>query len=62
MFGDIVGKPVHPHLLRSSRATLLTVEDGKDIKGIQNLLGRSSSSTTEIYIVHDTEESFDDLF
>ena len=62
LFGDIVGKPVHPHLLRSSRATILAVEDGKDIKGIQKLLGHSSSSTTEIYIVNDSEESFDDLF
>lgn len=62
LFGEIVGKPVHPHLLRSSRATILAVEDGKDIKGIQKLLGHSSSSTTEIYIVNDSEESFDDLF
>jgi integrase len=61
-FSEILGKKVHPHLLRSSRATISVVEEGKDIKAVQSLLGHESSQTTEIYIVRDNDESLDDLF
>ena len=61
-FTEILGKKVHPHLLRSSRATNSVVEEGKDIKAVQQLLGHESSSTTEIYIVTDDTEAVDDLF
>ena len=61
-FTEILGKKVHPHLLRSSRATNSVVEEGKDIKAVQQLLGHESSSTTEIYIVKGTDDAIDDLF
>lgn len=56
------GRPVHPHLFRSSRATNAVVEEGKDIKAVQALLGHESSTTTEIYVVRDTSSDLDELF
>lgn len=61
-FSEILGKKVHPHLIRSTRATISVVEDGKDIKSVQTLLGHESSQTTEIYVVRDTSNDLDDLF
>lgn len=56
------GRPVHPHLFRSSRATNAVIEEGKDIKSVQKLLGHNSSQTTEIYVVRDDADDDDDLF
>lgn len=56
------GRPVHPHLFRSSRATNAVLEEGKDIKAVQKLLGHESSQTTEIYVVRDDSDDLDDLF
>jgi site-specific recombinase XerD len=56
------GKPVHPHLFRSSRATNAVIEEGKDIKAVQKLLGHNSSQTTEIYVVRDESDDLDDLY
>lgn len=62
-FSKIIGgKPVHPHLFRSSRATNAVIEEGKDIKSVQKLLGHESSQTTEIYVVRDDSDDLDDLF
>lgn len=62
-FSEILGgRPVHPHLFRSSRATNSVVEEGKDIKAVQKLLGHESSQTTEIYVVRDDSDDLDDLF
>lgn len=61
-FSEILGKPVFPHLFRSSRATISVVEEGKDIKAVQKLLGHESSQTTEIYVVRDDEDDLDELF
>jgi site-specific recombinase XerD len=61
-FSDILGgKHVHPHLLRSSRATNAK-EQGVDIKSIQKMLGHNSSETTEIYIIRNDEDEDDDLY
>lgn len=62
-FSEMIGgKPVHPHLFRSSRATIAVVEEGHDIKAVQKMLGHNSSTTTEIYIVRDDEDDEDDLY
>lgn len=61
-FSKIVGKDVHPHLFRSSRATNAVIDEGKDIKSVQKLLGHESSETTEIYVVRDDSDDDDDLF
>ncbi len=62
-FSEILeGKPVHPHLFRSSRATNAVIEEGKDIKSVQTLLGHNSSETTEIYVIRDTSDDDDDLY
>jgi len=61
-FTDIVGHRVHPHQFRSSRATSLVLEDGKDIRSAQVLLGHNSSETTEIYVLRNNTDDLDDVF
>ena len=56
----IDGKRVYPHLLRTTRATLLS-DEGVDIRAIQKLLGHEDASTTSIYIISDNDE-IDDIF
>lgn len=62
IFSDIVGRRVHPHLLRSSRATNLALSENKSIDAIQSLLGHNSPDTTKIYIVKENEDEIDELF
>jgi integrase len=62
IFSTIVGRRVHPHLTRESRATAIVVEEGKDISAAQKLLGHKSSETTQIYVIRDDSEDADDLF
>lgn len=61
-FEPIVGRRFHPHLIRETRATTMVVENGKDIKSVQSLLGHKSSTTSEIYIIRKDENDADDAF
>lgn len=60
-FEEFIGRRLHPHLIRSSRATALKLS-GKSIEAIQKLLGHKSSETTRIYIVEDDDDEEDELF
>lgn len=62
IFTDIVGRRVHPHMLRSTRATHLVAIEGKNIESAQALLGHESSETTALYVVKDTDDDLDDVF
>ena len=59
----LVGRRVHPHLLRESRSTNLVVEEGKSVETAQKLLGHESSETTiKHYIIREDTEDADEAF
>jgi integrase len=62
IFTKIVGRRVHPHQLRSTRATHIVAIEGKDIKTAQKVLGHQSSETTEIYVIREDDDDIDDAF
>ena len=61
LFTEIVGRRVHPHLFRESRATNLVVYEHRPLETAQKLLGHESSETTSKHYVirEDTEDAFD---
>ncbi|MBX0320200.1 tyrosine-type recombinase/integrase [Shouchella clausii] len=61
-FSEILGKRVHPHLFRSTRATHLVVNEGYDIEAAQELLGHESSETTQIYVVKEGGQNMSKIF
>ena len=62
IFEPVIGRRIHPHLFRESKATNLVVYENKDIKVAQSLLGHAQSSTTEIYVIQDDTNDADDAF
>lgn len=62
LFAKIVGRRVHPHLFRESRATNLVVHSGRDLEAARKLLGHNSSETTKIYVIREDTEDADDAF
>lgn len=62
LFTKIMNQRIHPHLLRSSRATNLVVYDHRDLETAQKLLGHESSETTKIYVVKDDEDDAFEAF
>jgi len=63
LFTDLVGRRVHPHLFRESRATNLVVYEGKSLETAQKLLGHNSSETTsKHYVIRQDEDDASDAF
>lgn len=62
IFTEILGKRIYPHIWRVSRASHMVVDEGKDIKAVQSLLGHESSETSEIYVVRDDSSDLDEAF
>ena len=61
-FMPIIGRRFTPHGIRTSRATTLTVESGKDISIAQKLLGHESSITTQAYVIKKDKDDSDEAF
>jgi integrase len=60
LFEKIIGRRMHPHLFRESRATNLVVYEKKSIEIARKLLGHESSETTKIYVIStDDSDAFD---
>lgn len=62
LFKEIVGRRVHPHLFRESRATNLVLHSGKTLETAQKLLGHQSVETTKIYVIREDTDDADDAF
>lgn len=64
LFAKIVGRRVHPHLLRESRATNLVVYEHKSAEVAQKLLGHNDVSTTKNHYIikSDEDDESDEAF
>ena len=56
LFAKIVGRRVHPHLTRESRATNLVVYQHKSPEVAQKLLGHADVTTTKDHYIIRTDE------
>lgn len=50
-FSHIIGRNIHPHDLRTSRATNLVVRQHKPLEAVSVLLGHKSEETTKVFYV-----------
>lgn len=57
LFTQIVGRRVHPHLMRESRATNLVVYEHKSAEVAQKLLGHNDVSTTKNHYIIKSDEN-----
>ena len=63
LFTNLVGRRVHPHLFRESRATNLVVYENRSAEVAQKLLGHNDVSTTlSHYIIREDEDDADEAF
>lgn len=63
LFTNIVGRRVHPHLFRESRATNIVVYEHKSLETAQKLLGHQDPTTTaKHYVIREDEDDADDAF
>lgn len=64
LFTEIVGRRVHPHLFRESRATNLVVYEHKSAEVAQKLLGHNDVSTTKNHYIikNDCDDESDEAF
>lgn len=64
LFTQIVGRRVHPHLFRESRATNLVVYEHKSAEVAQKLLGHNDVSTTKNHYIikSDEDDESDEAF
>lgn len=64
LFTEIVGRRVHPHLLRESRATNIVVYEHKSAEVAQKLLGHNDVSTTKNHYIikKDEDDESDEAF
>lgn len=61
-FSKILGVRVHPHQLRYTRATHMTVVEKRDMAIAQSLLGHKDIATTQIYVVRDEKDTVKNAF
>lgn len=62
LFTEIIGRRVHCHLFRESRATNLVVHSGRSIDAVKSLLGHNDISTSQIYVIRDDKDDADEAF
>jgi integrase len=62
IFEPVIGRRIHPHLFRESKATNMVVYEKKSIEVAQKLLGHNSSETTKIYVISNEESDAFDAF
>ncbi|MCL5457605.1 site-specific integrase [Loigolactobacillus coryniformis] len=58
-FSEIIGRPIHPHDLRTSRATDLVVRENKPIEAVSIMMGHNSTETTQQFYVIDNHKDSD---